>query len=452
MERGPFPAPPQGYGVPSLPRPRVALAAAASPFASLSTHPFPVPPQGYAASPAASSSTAAFPFVPPLPTPDYDLTASALSSSNGPDAQAAMYHHMPLEDHATHNYISRRPKPEYPLFGDIGVPHADEVEMGVSEEEPEQAYDTLNMYLEVDLDDPLTFDTSNNISVEITEWAGMPGSVLPDRLWRQDPRHVGGRENCYSASRLSLEPRFRQLSNRVLRQVPGTRGPRMLEPYSAMFEVSGNMYQDVYTTTPYNTSLLTTPAAREWAEQGKTLHLNVKKSRAKELEVSAGYANRVFAGCPSKFHVGLSRDGSSLAMVVGCYNNSEQGTGRIRSSDGRLQGNVHTETAQFSLVPVDSVYAHETFTAFAASQQDLTHQGVTTTAPVYHSDTLPAGYAVVWPLKKLKKSEQHKGDPRIENKRLSARLWLFQRDNKLLRTEIDEQAAKIRRLEAFVPT
>ncbi|GAA5883298.1 hypothetical protein JCM1840_000185 [Sporobolomyces johnsonii] len=124
----------------------------------------------------------------------------------------------------------------------------------------------------------------------------------------------------------------------------------------------------------------------------------------------------------------------------------------VRDVHSKFHGNVHTETAQFSLVPVDSVYAHETFTAFAASQQDLAHQGVTTTAPVYHSDTLPAGYAVVSPLKKLKRSEQHKGDPRIENKHLSARLRLFQRDNKLLRTEIDEQAAKIRRLEAFVPT
>ncbi|GAA5874523.1 hypothetical protein JCM1840_002218 [Sporobolomyces johnsonii] len=304
---------------------------------------------------------------------------------------------MPLEDHATHNYVNRRPKPEYPLFGDIGAPRADEVEMGVSQEEPEQAYDTLNTYLEVDLDDPSTFDTSN-ISVEIAEWAGMPGSVLPDRLWRQDPRHVGG-----------------------------TRGPRMLEPYSTVFKVSGNMYQDVYTTTPYNASLLTTPAACEGAEQGKTLHLNVKKSKAKELD--AGYANGVFAGQGDNAdqhprivvhardqtdivvsHVGLSRDRSSLAMVVGSYNNLEQGTGRVRSSDGRLQGNVHTETAQFSLVPFDFVYAHETFAAFAASQQDLAHQGVTTTAPVYHSDTLPAGYAVVSPLKKLKESKQHKGD------------------------------------------
>ncbi|GAA6041935.1 hypothetical protein JCM8097_000231 [Rhodosporidiobolus ruineniae] len=323
--------------------------------------------------------------------------------------------------------VRHRKTPRLALCGDGGAEPAAALPPRSTESDP--SFVPLASRLGFNFDDASTFSVEENPTIHLAAWEGKKESELPDVLYRVDPIRADGRKAVYSASSLSLDPQLKRLE-RVNKQVPSTTSVRCLEHLDAFFTISGNIFQDVYSASPYGASLLTIPSAMDWARQEHVeMEMNCAPAKVEPLKAAVGIANGLHAkdageravaqaaaeGATdpaaagrqaeesyrprilvrnntaltdtqadnhSKLSISLSRNRSTVPIILGSFNFSAHGTGRVRDKQGRNESGILTESAALLLPPVNSVYARKTFEEHDRIEKE---QAVSQNEPAFHS-------------------------------------------------------------------
>ena len=93
--------------------------------------------------------------------------------------------------------------------------------------------------------------------------------------------------------------------------------------------------------------------------------------------------------------IALSRCKRFLIVLLGSFNDSEQGTGRTRTDDGKNQGNILVEMGVLLIYPIETEMAKLLVTRIEQNEAELDHAGISAVEVTPVRILLPASSTAV---------------------------------------------------------
>ncbi|BGP15604.1 hypothetical protein JCM10213v2_003590 [Rhodosporidiobolus nylandii] len=226
--------------------------------------------------------------------------------------------------------------------------------------------------------DPTKADQSRH--VEISEYAGMKESDIPDYVVRVRPELVGGKTNVFTSSALAVDPTYKKFGT-FIRSGPNNSGPMPGEIFAENVKHSNEMAIDVAYRSNNLGDILVQPYALDWStREHSNLILRCTEGEVEETEVNAGFANASYNVKNQDSHSRISIESNSskglvklhgktndhndrttrtLIQTSGSWNPSATSYGRQRDENGLTSKNMSEESGTLLLMPWDSVWTKQ---------------------------------------------------------------------------------------------